>query len=365
MKFTCNLKPFADALDLGVINSNVSNFHKKSCLVQLTATSKMLYINIESSRILTEIRIQGKGEGEDSTVFVDSLLLKQLVGTLDSNVVVLNFVENGLVIESGKSKFNLSKMVEGDDLELNKPTHLDSYSESRKIIKSDWKFVKDFQMYAISMAYIHPVYTYVWIGDEGDVLVGDFDISLFTHSKKSNLGRTCLLSDTIINLFNSLPDDSEIIENDGNYIITFKSDSMEYTTEFQPVYEEDEEVGSYNSSIFLNMMDHPDSAIIVNLDVINKLLNQAALLSTSSEDTINFIVHDGYLRLEDNNVDGQIDIKNCTEEYSVEFKLESLKRVLSNYDDKELSISPVYQEDDAVGIIVWNDDLTTIVAGVE
>ena len=53
MKFTCNTKPFADSLDLGIINQNVSNFHQKSCTVELTASEKMLKINIEASQVFT------------------------------------------------------------------------------------------------------------------------------------------------------------------------------------------------------------------------------------------------------------------------------------------------------------------------
>ena len=175
MKFICNTKPFADSLDLGIINQNVSNFHQKSCTVELTASEKMLKINIEASQIFTEIHIPGKGEEGTATVFVDSLLLKNLASTLDSQTITLEFNDSGLVLTSGKSKFTLPKMVDDVDFDLKAPVVPDSFDESIDLSREDWKFVKDFQMYAISMAYITPVYTKVWVGENGDVLVGDFD----------------------------------------------------------------------------------------------------------------------------------------------------------------------------------------------
>lgn len=368
MKFICNTKPFADSLDLGIINSNVSNFHQKSCTVELTASEKMLKINIEASQIYTEIQIPGKGEGETATVFVDSLLLKNLASTFESSTVTLDFDENGLIITSGKSKFTLPKMVDGDDFDLKSPEVPNSLEGAIDINQSDWKFIKDNQMYAISMAFINPVYTKVWVGENGDVLVGDFDNSLFTHSVHSKLGKTCLLSDTIINLFNSLPAGSKIIPSGDSYIIQLKTDSYEYVTQFTPLYESDESVGSYNSDIFLGMMKHEDesSAMKVNTVAITKALNQALLISTNSQDSIFFELGEGKVRLYDKNVDCDISVLGNTEgSWKVEFNLERLKKVIANYSDESIYISPMEQEGQVVGIMVWNDQLTTIVAGLE
>lgn len=367
MKFICNTKPFADSLNLGIINSNVSNFHQKSCTVELTASEKMLKINIEASQIFTEIHIPGKGEGEQATVFVDSLLLKNLAGTFESQTVTLDFDENGLIITSGKSKFTLPKMVDGSDFDLKAPSVPDSFDGAIELNQSDWKFIKDFQMYAISMAFINPVYTKVWVGQNGDVLVGDFDNSLFTHSVHSKLGKTCLLSDTIINLFNSLPAGSKIIPLNDSYVIQLKTDSYEYVTQFTPLYESDESVGSYNSDIFLGMMQHEDSdAIKVNTTAITKALNQALLLSTNTQDSIFFSLEDGQVHLTDKNVDCSIGITGVSDSsYKVEFNLERLKKVIANYTDEVISISPMEQDGVAVGIMVWNDQLTTIIAGLE
>ena len=366
MKFTCNTKPFADSLNLGIINSNVSNFHQKSCTVELTASENLLKINIEASQIYTEIHIPGRGEGDPATIFVDSLLLKDLVGTLESPTITLDFTDNGLILISGKSRFTLPKMVDSNDFDLRAPAVPDSMEGSIEINQNDWKFIKDNQMYAISMAFINPVYTRVWVGDKGDVLVGDFDNSLFTHSQHSKLGKTCLLSDTIINLFNSLPAGSRIIPLGDSYVIQLKTDSYEYLTQFTPLYESDESVGDYHSEIFLQMMQHSDKYIKVNTTAITKVLSQAQLLSTNSQDSITFTLEDGQVHLADKNVDCTVPVTgDTTEGYSVVFNLDRLKKVISNYKDEAISISPMDQDGSIVGIMVWNDALTTIVAGLE
>ena len=366
MKFICNTKPFADSLSLGIINSNVSNFHQKSCTVELTASENMLKINIEASQIYTEIHIPGKGEGQPATIFVDSLLLKNLSSTFESQTVTLDFTDNGLIITSGKSKFTLPKMVDDTDFDLKAPAVPESLDGAIDINQADWKFIKDNQMYAISMAFINPVYTKVWVGQNGDVIVGDFDNSLFTHSVHSKLGKTCLLSDTIINLFNSLPAGSKIIPLGESYVIQLKTDSYEYLTQFTPLYESDESVGDYHSEIFLEMMQHTEEAVKVNTVAITKALNQALLLSTNSQDSIVFSLENGQVHLTDKNVDCSVSVTGGeSQNYKVEFNLERLKKVIANYSDETISISPMDQDGVVVGIMVWNDALTTIVAGLE
>lgn len=373
MIFECNTKPLSDALNLGIISSNVSNFHKKSCIVQVSATKSDLVVNIESARICTQLNLKGAGDSDDyATIFVDSLLIKQLMSTIDTPTVKLEFADGGLIIHSGDSKFTLPKMIDETDLDLARPSDIDSNDEGVELDKTDWKFIKDNQMFAIAMSFIHPVYTRVWIGSDGDVLVGDFDNSLFTHSEKGSLGNTCLLSDTIINLFDSVPEGSKLIQSGRNYIISYNSDSFKYVTEFQPQYEDDEDVGSYNSQIFLDMMSHGDPTgdpgIVVSSAEINKYLSQASLLSSGTDDTIQFLYNGDNIELKDKNVKCYV---KCGEkkwdipEFAVTFNTENLRKVLSNYGDSDVTIYPVIQDEEAAGILVYNDDLTTLIAGVE
>lgn len=376
MKFIVSTKPTKSALDLAIINSNVSKFYSKSCLAEVSANANTLTINLEAASIVSEVKLKGSGDTDEaSTVFVDSLVLKQLIASFDSPTIIFEFTESGLVLHSGKSKFTLPKMTDDSDMALARPLKVLELSNcvNVDVDSSAWKFVKDHQMFAIAMSFVHPVYTNVWVSDGDDVVVGDFDNSIFTHSHKSNLGCCCLLSDTIVNLLMSLPEGSKIVRDpeSRSYIINGSTDSFDYIAQFTPKYESDPGVGSYNADMVLSMMpDSSDQAVTLDSDKISKLLNQASLLSTSSEDTITLSVRDKQAWLHDNNVNGSVDIKpSCDwdkiKEYSVEFRTALLKSAMSNYSG-DISIYPCMADDDIVGGVVMKDkDVTTLLAGVE
>lgn len=368
MRFTLSTKPLADSLDLGVVNANVSKYYQKSCIAQLEATQNALRINLEASNIVTEIRLKGSGDAADSGVmFVDSLLLKQLVKTFEASTTTLEFTDGGLILHSGKSKFTLPRTVDADSgMELRAPQLPESSAKAIDVNKSAWKFIKENQMYAIAMSFIHPIYTKVYIGEAGDVIVGDFDNSLFTLSDKGNFGATCLVSDTIVNLFNTLPEGSKLIKMGRNYLVRVETDSFEYVSEFTPQYEDEENVGSYNAEIILGMMEHPTGYAEVATAAVNKFLSQADLLSTSTDDTIRLGLEAGHLFIKDKNVDCKIDVKcDNSVEYFTDFKTSLLKSVMSNYSTEKVCIAPLMQEDVCAGIIVWSDELTTVIAGVD
>lgn len=376
MKFIVSTKPTKSALDLAIINSNVSKFYSKSCLAEVSANANTLTINLEAASIVSEVKLKGSGDTDEaSTVFVDSLVLKQLIASFDSPTIIFEFTESGLVLHTGKSKFTLPKMTDDSDMALARPLKVLELSNcvNVDVDSSAWKFVKDHQMFAIAMSFVHPVYTNVWVSDGDDVVVGDFDNSIFTHSHKSNLGCCCLLSDTIVNLLMSLPEGSKIVRDpeSRSYIINGSTDSFDYIAQFTPKYESDPGVGSYNADMVLSMMpDSSDQAVTLDSDKISKLLNQASLLSTSSEDTITLSVRDKQAWLHDNNVNGSVDIKpSCDwdkiKEYSVEFRTALLKSAMSNYSG-DISIYPCMADDDIVGGVVMKDkDVTILLAGVE
>lgn len=368
MNFTVDTKPLIEALNIGVINSNVSPFHKKSTIIQVSANKYELKLNIEAESIKSEITLKGSGDSEDtSRIFVSSLLMKQLVATFDSATVTLEFADGGLIIHSGSSKFTLPKLIDEDDIELDKPAEPSKDAAKFNIDKTSWKFIQDRQMYSKSMSFIHPVYTYVWVSNEGDVLVGDFDNSLFTHSKKNTLQTTCLLSDTIVNLFESLPDNTKLSQYDKDYIVEYSSDSLSYISQFSPKYENENDIGDYNSSIFLDMMEPPQTSFSFDTAIINKYLSQAELLSTSTDDTITFDISDKILELKDDNVQCKLALKGdaIISDFKLEFKTDAIKKVLSNYPDKIVNISAVEQNGEIAGMLVWDDEVVTIIAGVD
>lgn len=366
MNFTCNSKPLNDALAVGIINSNISNFHKKSCIVQLTIEQGRLVINIESANIITEISVNGMAaEGDDfKTVFVDSVIFKQLISTLDSGTVNLSIEPSGLRITSGKSEFTLPKVVDGDGFALAVPANLPE-GPGVDIDQESWKFIKDNQMHAISTSFIYPIYTKAWIGATGDVLVGDFNTSLFTHSSLGQLTSTCLLSDTIINLLVSMPETAKLHPVGKNFMITFTTDAFSYKTEFVPSYEDDEGVGNYNADMIMSVLEHPAASTLVECDKLRKILSQAELLAKLSDGKIVLSVEDGSLHLQDTHIDAQVPLIGDSEQYKLTFKLSALKSVINSYSDEKINIEPIIQNGEVSGIKVWDENLTTIIAGVE
>lgn len=368
MKFTVATKPLADSLNLAIVNANISQYYSKSCVVEVSVDGSVLRINVEAKSIRSEIKLKGKNDtNENGVAFVSSTLLKQLVSTFEDAVTTFEFVSGGVVLYSGKSKFTLPNLVEEDEMTLTRPTApaTTDVAAAKAIDKADWRFIKDHQMFALSMSFIHPVYTRVWAGQTGDVIVGDYDNTLFTHSEKSKLGTTCLLTDTIINLFNSLPDGAKLIRSGDAYIIVVDSDSFEFLSEFVPEYESD--VGSYNSDILLEVMSHPESGDIrVDVAPLNRFLSQAELILSSTDAEIQLDVGDGVIKLYDNDVNCVVPVAGTgitPNSYTLTFKVKMLKSVLSNYSE-QVYINPTYTDDEISGIVIWDKELTTVLAGM-
>lgn len=371
MNFTVSTKPFADALNLGVIDANISKYFQRSCLAQVTATKNQLKINLEAASITTEILLKGSGDVDETKIdFVDCKVLKQLVGTFDASVTSLNFVEGGIELQSGSSKFTLPRLIDSELVEnaqLNVPSLPAEGAPKTKIEQSNWKFIKDHQMYAIAMSFVKPVYTKVWVGENGDVIVSDFDNSLFTHSTKSNLGRTCLLADTIINLFNSLPEGADITQLEDSYRIDLKTDGFEYAAEFKPKHEEDPDMGSYEAQGIMGLIDKDDSLKIkVNAAEFMKYLNQASLLARATDTDIRLSLHEGLLTLKDNNVDCKSKVETTCPDFEAGFKTDSFKSVLSNIDADEIYIAPKFDETNVVtGLTIWSSNMSIVLGSTE
>lgn len=369
MKFIINTKPLSDSLDLGVINANVSKLYQKSTLAQITATRDSLIINLAASQITTEIRLAGKGD-EDGPVkiFVNCMLFKQLVHSFDSSTIEMEFVDGGLILHSGKSKFTLAQIGDSDNSALDVPSSLAGVSyEQLKLDTAGWKFVKDRQMFALSMSFMYPVYTMAWVGENGNLLVSDYMNELFTLSSKGSIHDTCLLTDTIINLFTSYPEGTVFLKLPESYMLQCKKDSFEICSEFKPRYESDEGMGDYRSDMIIDMINrNQDEAIQVNTKTLNKFLSQVDLLSISSDDCIKVSISDGKFSLSDSRSHFDTDIQGrLSKPFVLSFKTNMFKSVCGDFSDEIISISPCYQNDDPSGIIISNDELSIMLAGVE
>lgn len=382
MKFTVSTKPLVDGLNLGILDANITNYYQKSTMAQVHADKSGLKINLESSLIYTELRFKGLCEGEPlvkrnesgevietvDTIFVDSRKLKQLVSTFESATTIFEFDDTGLILYSGKSKFTLPKTI---DAAMTFKSPSTNSADAVEIDKDDWKFIKDYQLYALAMSFIHPVYTKVFVNSNNDVIVGDFDNSLFTHSKKCKLGDTCLLSDTIINLFNAVPEGTKLFKLDESYVLNVSTDGFEMFSEFTPKHETDSDMGNYMSETILNMMSPEGESVSVNVNSIQKVLKQAEVLDNNKEAKITFKVANDKITLSDNNTSCEIDIEGkISTPYELQFKTSMLKSVMSNCSDDTVTITPSINHNDdgtsdVIGINVSSKDLTTVLGGLE
>ena len=366
MKFTANTKPISEGLDLAIISSNITKFYQKSCIVELTIEEDHLRINTEASSIKSELRFVGRVEGEGQNhTFVDSTLFKNLIKTLDSDVIEFEIKDDGLTITSGKSKYNLPQVVSVDDIELNRPQTTFDIQPTASIDKEAWSFVKDHQLYAISMSFVTPVYTYIWLGENGDVLVGDYDNSIFTHSKEAKLGTRCLIPDTIVNLLTTVPENTKIIQLGRNYELSVETDPYIYICEFCPSYEDDENIGNYSSDIILSLFNTDQTPAKLEVAKVYKYISQAELFSTATDDTINMSVIDGVFSLKNINVDCNIKVNPDASNFEDEFKISMLKDVISHIDDDEFTVSPVINDGETSAIIVKTDNMEVILTGID
>lgn len=373
MKFTVSTKPLKNSLNLCIINANISKYYSKSLLVQITATSDTLRINHAANFILSEVKLKGLGDDEVMSIMVDCLLLKQLVSTITTSQIEFDLSDNALIIRAGKSSFSLPKLMDTTEVQLPVPKSItdNDLISSSDITKSDWKFIKDYQMYAKSDSTVNPIYTYIWVGENGDVLVGDYVNSLFTHSTVSNLGKTCLLTDTVVNLFNILPDGAKIITRNDTYSISVCTDGFKYISEFTPIFESDE-IGNYNSEIIMDMMGIKNPKKIntsiskVNVTDINTVLNQAVLLSTDKAPLITCTFEKNQIIFKDTRINCIIPAEGGDDApYTLVFKPNSLKSVISNCPESIIEISPIFNDDEIVGITISSGGLTAVLAGVE
>lgn len=366
MKFTVSTAPLKSGLNLGIVNSNVTKFYPQSMVVQLTADRESLKINLGAISILSEIRLRGVGDDEYGAIIIDNMQLKQLIGTISAPQIDLEFTKNALVIHAGKSTYTLPKIMDVEDAQFPRPRDVspEEIDTASELSKDDWKFIKEHQMYARGTSTSNPVYTYVWVGKSGDVLVSDYINGLFTHSSSGNFDDTCLLQETVINLLNALPDGAKLVHRDGVYYAVVITDSYEYIAEFSPQHES-EEIGNYNAPIIMNMMfDDERPVSIVSVADITTVLNQSSLLTSDKEPELYLTVDDDCIIIKDSNVNCVIPASGVPNEpYTIKFASPILKQVISKCSETTIEISPVVNDGVVSGIVIGSNNLTVAVAG--
>lgn len=366
MKFVVSTKPLKNATDLGIIKSNITKVYYRSGLIQITMDETTLKLNIEATSIKTAMTLPGSGSGEgDKAIIVDCTVFKKLIDSIDADVITLNIEQNSLTVSAGTSKFTLPQILDVNEVQLNEP--ITEYAEANEITinANDWKFVNEHQTFALANfdKTNYPVYTNIWVGPDHDVLTGDYEQSLFTQSKKGNFDSSCLLPPSLVNLFASIPEGSKIVKVDRDYLLNITTDSYSIVTEFTPKYEDDQAVGNYNSNIIFGVLKKPDTCFALPTTPILKFINQISFLSQNDFDkTVTFTVNDGVLTIGNNSNEYSMDIE-CDDNYVVNFNVDFLKSVLSNFDTDTVSVGKVTRGEATIGCIFWSDTLTILLAG--
>lgn len=369
MKFITSTVPLKTAVGLSVIKSNVSKYFAKSVLAQISVSGDTLTINTESTAIQSEVTLKGNGDGSSAVILVDNLLFLDLLATINTPQVEFEFTENALTFRFGKSSFSIPKMVDAGEMKLTppyRPTE-DEIKGAEFVDIGNWKFIKDHQLFAKAISKTMPQYTYVYMSDGGDVLVGDLSNSVFTWSTKGQLDKNCLLSDTIVNLMTSLPATAQILPHEKSYVITINTDSYSYVTQFTPTYES-ADTGTYPANDLINMMDSDErDSMTVEISNISTVLNQSNILSktSSSKDAIiKLFFSKDQIRFKDDHIDCVIPAEGGpTNAYSLMFKTSVLKNIISNCPDSVVIISPIYADNDDIDAINISCNELTITIG--
>ena len=177
---------------------------------------------------------------------------------------------------------------------------------------------------------------------------------------------TCLISGTIINLLVNLPKtEIKLYPHDENYIVVLTTDSYKFVSEFTPQYES-ENIGSYSSDIILDMCSYAtnDDAVELPCDAVSRFLNQLDILNTLPDAVITLSVDGSECTMAGKTSEIKFEIKPQTTSYSVNFKLSTLKSVISKYSNT-INVFPYNQEGETVGIRITDGEMVTVLGGAE
>ena len=369
MAITCSTKPLVNAVSQVVIDSNINKFFRKSGLIQITATFDTIRINAEANSIVSEATLHGVGTDADEvvTIFVDALQFKKLISTFTSDTVTLDFNNTALLIKSGRSKFTIPKMADESEVALNRPSDDIMGVDGVAISDEKWKSIKARQMFAVADGTEYPIYRYVWFGNNGEVLTGDYAKSLFTRSNNGDMPKSCLLPATIINLITNLPKtNTKLYSNGENFIVTYESDSYKFISEFTPKYESDE-FGSYSADIILDICAYEtdeNKGIDINCEQISKFLNQIDILNTTPDTRLTIIVEGNECTMQSRTSEMKFEVKPQEFNYTVTFALDMVKAVIAKYSGT-VKLYPYMVGDVINGAKISDGEVVTIFGGVE
>lgn len=365
MKFTTSTKPLKTALGLAVVGKNVDRNIQKSTVVQLTADDKTLRINTEAASIRTEVTLYGTGAGESTSIIVDAVMLKNLISTIDAQQIDLDFENpNYVSVVSGTSYFKIPKILDAAEVSLHRPMGV--AGEGADVNKADWQFITAHQSFALpTNTTAFPQYNNVWVSENGDVLTGDMVSQVFTHSQKSNLKDTYLLTESIINLLCSVPDGSKISKgDDDSYSISYGSDSIQYLAEFAPKRENDAN-GFYRSTEILQFFSVGNAPYVeVGVSEISKVLGQLKIVS-GKDTKVAMELSADKITFTGNSIKADVPATgNLTDTFGGNVRIDFLSNIVSALPESSVKISKGTnaKSGNCVGLIFSSGDLTVVLS---
>ena len=373
MKFSLNVAPLKDAMNLGIINSYISKLFEKSTVFELTVEGYVLRLNTQATALLSESTILGNNEDNGTaSAIVDCVLFKSLISSIDGNEVTLDFQDTVLVVQSGRSKFNVPKLLNDEDgANLDRPVSEEELSSKfcGELHPEYWKYIQDHQLYAVAMSQIHKVYTRVWVSGDKGVLTGDPVNSLFTYQPTSDLDSSCLVSSTIVNLLAALEEGTKLYHvNSTTYAVVMDVDSFTFCSQFTVDLEDENGIGVYDSDMIFDMvLDETQKELPVSKSKMYANVKQASLFASASNPYVSIKTDSRGLVLVNDNVNCRICKEVSDIDYEVTFTVSDLDSVISHMNEDDMTVSPIVKGNDneVFGLRFKSGDVIALIGGVE
>lgn len=379
MKITVSTEALKSGLSTLILDSSISKFNPKSCITRLTMSSGSLQLDTEYSEIKSRLKMDCTADTDDlKVIYVESSVFKRLIGSLNTGDVSLEITdkdETTLVVYAGKSKFFVPQIAEYQDvrfgIESGDIEDLETlFDKSAKFDFSAWKFVSNYQLYAIADSITSlKAYTNVYVGEDNSIIVGDYNNNLFTYSNKNTVFDSCMLPGSVVRLLIAYPEDSSVAHGDnGLWYIMCHNESGNYSliSEFKTKPETDTE--NYQSDKILPLMVHDDKSAVTipNLAAIRDVLAQGSVLVSNKNDyVINLSVDKGKLHIYGNNMEYTENVDNADVSFNAAFRLQHFIDTISHLDSNEVTIMPKYRKDRngndvVIAILLWTENLTVV-----
>lgn len=370
MKFTLTTKPLKDALQLVIINGNISKFFEKSTVLQISVDGDTLILNTEATSLLSEARLKGSNSsGERGMAIVDNVLFKNLIGTIDTSEVSLEFDDNAVIVESGKSQFSVPKIFgEDDGVSIDKPADEESVQSGLcgEVRPAIWKYIQTHQMYAIATSIMHRVYMRAWADKDRGVLTGNPETSIFTYQPQSDMQDCCLLTQTVVNLLSSLDDATKLYRKDEtHYVADMDTDSIRFRAEFSVDEESEDGIGVYDADMIFEMIfDESQEEVSIKKSKLLSAIKQASLFTTASDSFITVESGASGVKIKNGSADCLISSGSFSS-YSVEFSMSDFSSVIGHMDGDDISISPIVKDDEVFGLRFSSGKLVALLGSID